>query len=399
MKNTIITIAFAMTLGVVAANAQNKVENNDKPKLRTTNLGLSGPTMKALGGAGPHFYKYNSDPAAGSAVREGLMPNIRPLVDAQIRDAVICIGHDGRYYLTGSMGDDIWKENAGVELWVSSDLQKWDYMGLVWSFDKDGTWQKEWRFHHNPVRALWAPELHYVKGNYYITLSMPPGDRGLLKSSTGKPEGPYVNALANDGKWEGGIDVSLFEDTDGKVYAVWDGGMIARMKDDMSGFAEEPRKVELLNPDTVQSHHAGTCARRRQCSDIGHEGATMFKRNGLYYYSAADTYEGRYSSVVAVSENVYGPYRYRHEAVPCSGGTGYFKDNEGRWWCTFFGNDSQAPFREMPAMIKVDFTEDGHYVYPSLDQPFLDAPSTTQWQAAWHKVWKPRLAAMKAASH
>lgn len=30
---------------------------------------------------------------------------------------------------------------------------------------------------------------------------------------------------------------------------------------------------------------------------------------------------GRYSPMIAVSDNIYGPYRMRHEAVPCGGGT------------------------------------------------------------------------------
>lgn len=354
---------------------------------RTDRLGVSGPTMEALGGPGPNFYKYNSRDDAGSAVQEGLMPPVQPLVDAQIRDAVICVGHDGRYYLTGSTGDNIWKMNDGVELWASDDLRHWDYMGLVWSFDRDGTWQREWRDHHGPVRALWAPELHYVKGNYFITLSMPPGDRGLLKSTTGKPEGPYVNALANDGKWDGDIDASLFQDDDGTVYVLWGGGHIARMKDDMSGMAEEPRHPVLLDPDTIAANHARTCSARRNCSDIGHEGASMFKRNGLYYLTAADTYQGRYSSMVAVSENIYGPYRWRHEAVPCSGGTGYFRDHQGRWWCTFFGNDPQSPFREMPAMIRVDFSDDGH-VLPHRDQPMLNQSDRIRWALQWDKTWQ-----------
>ena len=263
MAATLATSAVLAMFTALPASAQ------DAP--RTTNLGISGPSMTAVGGPGAHFLKYNSNPNAGSAVRDGLIPPIGPLIDAQIRDAVICVGHDGRYYMTGSCGDDIWKQNDGVELWVSSDLRSWDYMGLVWSFDRDGTWQREWRHHHRPVRALWAPEIHYVKGNYFITLSMPPGDRGLLKSSTGRPEGPYVNALADDGKWDGDIDASLFEDTDGTVYVIWGGGWIARMKDDMSGMAEEPRQPILLNPDTVASHHARTCPKRCGATDIGHE--------------------------------------------------------------------------------------------------------------------------------
>lgn len=356
--------------------------------IRNKHLGISGPDNPSLGGPAPRFSKYLANSSnMGSAVREGLIPDIKPLFDVQVRDAVICVGHDGRYYLTGSTGDDIWHFNDGVELWVSSDLVSWDYMGLVWNFEDDATWEKEWRFHHKAVRALWAPEILYIKGSYYITHSMPPGGRGLLKSSTGKPEGPYVNALANDGYWAEDIDGSLFEDEDGSVYYVYGGGWIAKMKDDMSGLAEEPVKPILLDPDLDPSLHARTCETRRNCEDIGHEGAFVFKRNGLYYLTAADSYQGRYSSVAAVSESIYGPYRMRHEAVPCSGGTSYFKDHEDRWWCTYFGNDNQSAFREMPAMIRVDFAADGR-IFPAKEQPFLDAASQSQWNNNWDKNWR-----------
>lgn len=47
------------------------------------------------------------------------------------------------------------------------------------------------------------------------------------------------------------------------------------------------------------------------------------------------------------------------DAVPCGGGTEYFRDHDGQWWCSFFGNDNQAPFREMPAIVPIDFAPDG----------------------------------------
>jgi glycoside hydrolase family 43 len=383
-----------MILGNDSAYFQVKTKNftptAKQGGARTINLGISGPNSAAIGGPSRQLLKYNSDKEkVGSAVKEGLIPDINPLFDAQIRDAVVCIGGDGRYYLTGSTGSDIWHFNDGVELWVSENLREWDYMGLVWTFEKDATWEKAWRFHHKAVRALWAPEIHYVKDNYFITHSMPPGGRGLLKSATGKPEGPYVNALENDGFWKEDIDGSLFQDEDGSVYYLYGGGWIAKMKDDMSGLAEEPVKPVLIDPDMNPAHHARTCASRRNCQDIGHEGAFMFKRNGLYYLTAADSYQGRYSSMVAVSENIYGPYKWRHEAVPCGGGTSYFKDHEGQWWCTYFGNDNQSPFREMPGIIKVDFTSDGK-VFPSKDQPQLNTLSQQEWEQKWTKVWKDK---------
>ena len=327
------------------------------PAPRQKGLGFSGPGAVH----GPKWIRYNEE-ATGSAVKEGLIPNLKPLIpDTQVRDTVVILGGDGSYYLTGSTGTDIWDHNDGVELWRSSDLATWDYLGLVWTFERDATWQKHWRWHRKPVRALWAPELHYIKrlGNYFITLSMPPGNRGILKSTTGKPEGPYVNALAGDAHFPGDIDASLFEDDDGTVYFVYGGGAIARMKDDLSGLAEEPRRPELLHPDLDPRHHAGTCVARRDCSDIGHEGAFLFKRNGRYYLTAADTYEGRYSSMAAVADNIDGPYDRRHEAVPCGGGTNTFQDKDGNWWCAFFGNDNQAPFREKPAIVRVEFDAGG----------------------------------------
>jgi xylan 1,4-beta-xylosidase len=299
---------------------------------------------------------------SASAMKAGLIPDLKPLIpDTQLRDTIVIVGGDGDYYLTGSSGDDIWDHNDGVELWRSTDLKKWDYLGLVWTFEKDATWPKAWRWHNKPVRALWAPELHYIKRlkNYFITFSMPPGDRGILRSTTAKPEGPYINALANDGRFPGDIDASLFEDDDGTVYLVWGGGWVARMKDDLSDLAEEPRKPALLHPDKNPVHHADTCPPRRDCSDIGREGASLFKNDGKYYLTAADTYEGRYSSLAAISDNVYGPYDHRHEAVPCGGGTDYFQDKEGNWWCAYFGNDDQSPFREKPAIVRVEFDAEG----------------------------------------
>ena len=53
--------------------------------------------------------------ATCSEVKLGLIPNIKPLMDIQMRDTVIRIGGDGMYYLTGSTGEDVWDHNDGVE--------------------------------------------------------------------------------------------------------------------------------------------------------------------------------------------------------------------------------------------------------------------------------------------
>jgi xylan 1,4-beta-xylosidase len=162
-------------------------------------------------------------------------------MDLHIRDTVIRPGGDGNYYMTGSTGDDIWRFNDGVELWRSPDLQHWDYLGVVWRTMTDGTWEKTPQdLHGKNVVTNWAPEFHYIsKRNYFVCLSMAPGGISLLKSTTGKPGGPYVNCVPGGGKLRGWIDATLFEDEDGQVYFVNGGaGNISRMNDDMSSFAE-----------------------------------------------------------------------------------------------------------------------------------------------------------------
>jgi beta-xylosidase len=313
--------------------------------------------------------------ASGSAVKNGLLPPIKPLLKLHIRDTVICLGGDGNYYMTGSTGDNIWAFNDGVELWRSPDLKKWSYVGLVWSVLNEGTWEKEPRdLHGKPTVTIWAPEIRWLKKlkTYVIVLSMAPGGISILKSTTGKPEGPYVNTVPGGKPLRGGIDPTIFEDDDGKLYFTNSGGgSISLLKDDLSGFAET-HSVVLENPDHNPAHHADKVVKRGM-NGFGHEGAVLFKANGKYYHGAVDDYEGRYSSCVAIADNIWGPYRDWHETVPCGGGTDFFEDKEGNWWCAFFGNDNAAPWREMPGIVRIEFAKDGK-ISVAKKQPFVDDP-------------------------
>jgi beta-xylosidase len=363
----------ALGLNVLAVGEPNSTGVAARPG------GISGPGTPLIAGSRPRGWvsgmvglvEASPERATGSAVKAGLLPAIKPLLNLHIRDTVIILGGDGNYYMTGSTGDNIWDFNDGVELWRSPDLQKWEYAGLVWSVMKEGTWEKTPRgLHGKPVVTIWAPEIHYLKklNTYVICLSMAPGGISLLKSTTGKPEGPYVNTVPGGQPLRsGGIDATIFEDDDGKVYfANGGGGTIYLMKDDLSGFAES-RAVKLENPDHNPAHHAARVVASGM-NGFGHEGAILFKANGKYYHGAVDDYEGRYSSCVAIADNIWGPYTNWHETVPCGGGTNFFQDREGNWWCAFFGNDAAAPWREMPGIVRVDFDSAGK-IFVAKNQP------------------------------
>ncbi|MGA2232558.1 MAG: family 43 glycosylhydrolase [Tepidisphaeraceae bacterium] len=308
--------------------------------------------------------------ALGTAVANGLLPPLRPIWDVHIRDTSICLADDGFYYMTGSTGDNIWDLNDGVELYRSADLKTWDYLGLVWSVDRDGTWEKQFRY-------VWAPEIHYVGHNFVIAYCLnggangQGGGTGLLVSKTGKPEGPYINPVASDRPLTGGIDATVFEDDDGKIYFTnGAGGTLHLMKSDLSAFDGPPIRAQIV----ADPKSSGP-------TRIGHEGAAMFKANGRYYLTAADTYQGRYSSIAGIADNIAGPYTKIHEAVPCGAGGGYFKDKAGNWWCTYFGNDDQSPWREKPGIVRIDFDAGGK-IFIADDQPafVLQAGANTHWR-------------------
>jgi hypothetical protein len=356
--------------------------------------GISGPghlvTAESISGGwhsgtagvaykGPYPPQYKTLPwlnyATGSAVRNGLLPLLSPMLEVHVRDTIICLGDDGNYYMTGSTGDNIWAFNDGVELWKSADLKSWQYLGLVWSVEQHGGWERQWRTLHDlPSRAVWAPEIHCLRGNYYICLSMAPSGTSILESTSGKAEGPYVHAFSPDKPITTGIDATLFEDDDHKIYFAWgSASQIVELKPDLSGFAGDFHHVVMAEPDHDPAHHAEKCTTRGM-NDLGHEGATLFKANGRYYLGAADSFEGRYSTCLGIADNIYGPYHSRHESVPCGGGTGFFKDKHGQWWSSYFGNDVQSPFLEKPAAVRIDFDKDGKVVVAKKQ------PSVLEWK-------------------
>lgn len=284
--------------------------------------------------------------AAISACAEDIkLPPMKPLLNYPVRDTSICLGGDGVYYMTGTTGHPTWwQTNEGIRVWKSADLKTWEPLGLVWKIEQ-GTWQK---IKHGENRALWAPEIHFIKGTYWLThcMNFESGGTGLLKSTSGKPQGPYVD-VHPQGPLTSEIDASLFVDDDGSVYWIFQNGKIARMKDDMSGLAEKPR---LLKPSNA--------------AQVGFEGAFLTKINGRYVLICAEFNERlgtkTYDCMAATAKNVYGPYGPRYLAIPHGGHNVLFKDRQGQWWSTFFGGDPKAPFQERPAILQLDVDDEGH---------------------------------------
>ncbi|MES2732523.1 MAG: carbohydrate-binding protein, partial [Bacteroidota bacterium] len=313
------------------------------------------------------------------------MPPVKIMTNTLARDPQVTKGPDNNYYMIHTscfLGSDLshdhcWNDNDGLHVWKSTDMDTWTDMGLIWSVERDGTWEKQRDAEGR--RPVWAPEIHYIasKQNWYIVYSVgtfaPIGLRGgMLRSTTGRPEGPYVkvteNPIVND------IDLSLFEDTNGSVYMMKGNLNIAKMNADLTGFTEPFRR---LTSQTGQ--------------DIGFEGSGMIKIDGRYYFFAAkvnDTDTGHphsYDLMASVGNTPYGPFSEPWLVMRNAGHSSMFFDTNQKLWCTMFGSDDWASIFITPTLIPLT-VEGGGRILPlrgnarmSAVVPTADIQST-QWR-------------------
>ena len=271
-----------------------------------------------------------------------------------IRDTNITLGGDGYYYMTGTSGD----MNA-VHIWRSKDMKKFDYFVEAFRFTEPQQNPDAW-YNRRPARLLWAPEIHYKNGNYWITFSVNLGvGMGFLKSVTGKPEGPYVPTYEGNRPFVvPNIDSSLFVDSDGTAYFIWQGRYLQRLSPDFSQL--EGERIELLTSGG---------------EEVGYEGIFMIKYGGWYVICAAEwngggnRSDGTYDTMYAVSKNLRGPYSPRRILAPHTGHSTLFQDPSGRWSLSFFGNDRTAPFRASVGIVPLLMKETENDLVIEIEMP------------------------------
>ena len=265
---------------------------------------------------------------------------LQPLFDTPLRDTSICKGGDA-WYLTGAVAD--FQNNDGIRLWRSTDCETWKDIGPVWSIERQGAaWQKQYRVNpDNPsgplVRGMVSPEIHFHKNTYWITYSMNAQGTGLLKSTTGKPEGPYKDL----GRFTGqGTDASLFVDDDGTGYWLVGQGWLAKLKPDWTGLAEHPQLLRCV-PFPAIPHGGHEMSSTHAPRYLGRAGAHLFKTNGRYYLIGAAVRDrlgvGCYDTFVACADKITGPYNSPNLMIAHGGQTTVFKGPDDQWWATFCG--------------------------------------------------------------
>ena len=203
------------------------------------------------------------------------------------------VWEDGKVWVYTSHDPDGATDYSTMEdyhVFSSEDLIEWTDHGVILS-SADVSWAV------SQGGFMFAPDAAYKDGIYYLFFpTMAEGWKWRVGvASSEKPEGPFTDV----GHYIEGtdeIDPTCFVDDDGEAYLIWGGGAnapkIARLKENMTELAEEPRIIEY------------------GASNFG-EGPFMHKRDGIYYFSytcnTCYPYQGYYS----MADNPYGPFEYK----------------------------------------------------------------------------------------
>lgn len=269
-----------------------------------------------------------------------------PIVDVPLRDPAITRAPDGVYYLTGTLGEPDFDNARQIRLWRSQDLRTWTDLGAVWDQDLHvfgpqaqypaTAWMRP--SHKDPARAdspvvhgLKSPELHHIKGGWYICFSINDQGTGLLKSSSGRPEGPYA-AHAQITLRHG--DPTLFWDRvdewggSDQVYWLFGGGWIAPLNDELTALTAQPQLLRCGH-DTPPEWKKNATIYYDHPLTIGDHGVFLFKNRGRYFLTAAERTNRLNASCddtfIAWSKAPLGPYGPRELMVPHGGAVTVFR--------------------------------------------------------------------------
>jgi arabinan endo-1,5-alpha-L-arabinosidase len=246
-----------------------------------------------------------------------------------------------------------------IPMLKSSDLVNWTYVGDV--FSTRPSWVAG-------SAGLWAPDIEYFNGQYYLyytasDTSLPGGGSAIGVATSASPTGPWTDSgtpavephaadcCPGSRRWVYDPDVIEAGGQRYIFYGSYFGGISAR----------------TLSADGL---HSDPASQVPIAIDNKYEGANVVYRDGYYYLfvSATDCCRGPltgYSVFVGRSANVLGPYVDRAGVSLLAGraggtpvlsmngnrwvGTGHnyvFQDAAGQWWTVYHAVDQNDPYFE-----------------------------------------------------
>lgn len=287
---------------------------------------------------------------------------MNPIIFRQgICDPHVHIFND-RVYLYATHDSPGYEEGFHMEdwqIWSSENLIEWKQETVIHPED----------FYCGALDQCWAVDAAYKNGKYYWYFST--GDWGVGVGVADDPAGPFTDVLGkplvdyrvepvNFPKW----DPCVFQDDDGSAYLIvgecrlpapCNCYFIARLNEDMISLAEPLRAIEYIgNP----------------CPE---DKPSVHKYGGRYYLT--------HSSYYAISDNVYGPYRYVGN-TGCNIDHGSFFSYHNQTYFASGGMDNPNRYLRASYLASCHYHADGRI---SIDQKIMEY-GCGQYDAAWEKI-------------
>ena len=252
---------------------------------------------------------------------------------------------DGRLYVYGSY------DRSGAEEYCSDvlhafstdDMVHWTDHGVIFRCS-DIPWAE-------PGGKLFAPDCIHRDGKYYLYFCLSNDAEGVAVAD--HPWGPFTDPKPIDIANGDGIDPAIFVDDDGQAYYYWGQYSLraARMNSDMHTL-----DAASINRALIDEKRHGF-----------HEGASVRKRNGLYYLVFSDITRGRPTCLgYAVSTNPLGPFEYKGIIIDNTGcdpetwnNHGSIALYKGEWYVFYHRSSQRSRYSRRLCIEPIHFEADG----------------------------------------
>lgn len=279
-----------------------------------------------------------------------------PVVAKSLPDPTILKTKDNVFYLYAT------ENTRNVPIYKSTNLVDWTFVGTAFTDQSRPSFE--------PKGGIWAPDIEYIDGKYYLYYSMSVwgGEQtcGIGVAVADSPEGPFVDKgkifRSNEIGVTNSIDQFYIEEN-GKKYLFWGSfrGIYAiQLSDDGLGVKDGAEKI----------HIAGTAF----------EGTYIYKKGDYYYLFASigrccEGVNSTYELVVGRSKSLFGPYVDKSgKAMKENGyelvigkndrfvGNGHcseiVQDKDGKDWILYHGVDLEQPKGRLLLLDQVRWDKD-----------------------------------------
>lgn len=290
-----------------------------------------------------------------------------PVITTGVPDPTVIRADNGYYYLYATENP-----TRNVPIYRSANLVDWTLIGTVFTEETRPDFVES---RPDAPARVWAPNINYVDGKYYLYYSMSrwgsEWECGIGVATADSPEGPFTNHgkmfISSETNTQNSIDPFFIEE-DGHKYLFW-GSFSGIWGCELTDDGLDIRK------NTIQKI-AGTLT----------EGTYIAKHDGHYYLfgsvgSCCDGQNSTYHVMVARSENLFGPYvdrngnaaldnhfshlLYRSDDVIGPGHNAELvQDDAGQWWMLYHGfQPDNLDAGRVAYLDRVHWTESG---WPSI---------------------------------